>query len=388
MQVGKERKSMKRGKLCSQRSSRRVQYPSRHPLCLLCKSLWLCAVFADRKGMERKIPDKVAEKKQVVMMSATLTKEVLDLAKKMIPKAEIMDLNSEMSLPDGIEHIAFEVSRRRKQALLFYLIRRSGKTSLKGKQAIIFVRTIQRADRLAERLNEAGFKSVSIHSDLSAAKRDSVIEQFKSKDIKFLIATEVLARGIDIPELPYVINFDVPTAAQDFIHRVGRTARAGAEGVALTFVSKESQIIPIGDKVTELNEMNLIQKIEKLMGQPVRFSKVPGPWKDAPIADPISEKEENLKQLRLAELYYKDLRKEGATRKEAAMEVEDKQFDEHSLLDFEEGRFEDVIKEFDTLRAKKSGAIGPEKKTRLKRLTPKKTYSRKGRKTGVEDFDI
>jgi len=299
----------------------------------------------------------------------------------------------------SVEHLCFEVSARRKQALLLYLIRRKGKTSLQEKQALIFTRTRQRADRLAEALRHFGFEATSIHKGLSMCKRKAVIDEFKNSTIQFLIATDVMSRGIDIPFLPFVINFDTPTNPEDYIHRLGRTGRAERTGMAITFVSKKPMILSVGHQVVELNEQHLIKNIEKLLQTSIRIGKVPGPWKDTD-QDAVSDvpKEENIecdtvisnkKLLQAKEEKVKLLLERirsgknsfmvrSKMRKRLKEELKcqamgiHKEPAEISLRNFKEGRYEDVINSFDFKKAVKGGVKIPIPKKLRRMMSGKK----------------
>jgi ATP-dependent RNA helicase RhlE len=135
-----------------------------------------------------------------------------------------------ISLTSLVKQYFFEVSRQRKYALLLYFLRRNGKKNLRNKRVLVFARTQQRAERLAEALNNDKFIAASLHSEYSPAQREKIVEDFKSGAVQILVATDVMARGMDIPQLDSVVNYDVPHSSEDYVHRVGRTGRAGATG--------------------------------------------------------------------------------------------------------------------------------------------------------------
>src|SRR5690606_37191145 len=142
---------------------------------------------------------------------------------------------------------------RKKYRLLVYLLKRRAK--MRDKQGLVFVRTKQRANRLRDNLVRDGFKAEAIHSDKSPSFRTQAIEKFRNKEIQVMVATDVLARGIDIEDLPFVVNFDIPAQPEDYVHRVGRTGRAGKEGTSVSFVSVMPQIINVGHRNVEINEV-------------------------------------------------------------------------------------------------------------------------------------
>ncbi|PRP81329.1 hypothetical protein PROFUN_04564 [Planoprotostelium fungivorum] len=306
------------------------------------------------------------KKKQILMYSATLTDKVEDMIKKLAPEADIVDLNESKSVAEGVEHIAFHVTPRRKQALLLYLIRRTGNVSLRDKQAIIFCRTRQRADRLAESIEAAGFKSASVHKEHSPSEREKRMERFKQNEIQFIVSTEVLARGIDVPSLPYVINFDVPVTAEDYVHRVGRTGRAGKKGRAITFVSKATQILTVGNRTTELDEKALVEKIEDFMNNQIRVLKVPGPWADVPKSgeeeaevDINSATAQKMAESRIRELVVNKIREKSTDKTEFLKKVRKlKVYNDTTLRDFPEGRYEDVVNKLDYERVGSAEVMG------------------------------
>ena len=178
----------------------------------------------------------------------------------------------------------YSVSPMRKLGLLSYFLYRRGNVSLNDKSIIIFVRTKDRGERVSAYLQENKFSACYIHSDLNPAKRHAFLEEFRNGHLKILVSTDLLARGIDLPDVDAVVNLDLPLLPEDYLHRVGRTGRAGKQGVALTFVSTHSQVMKVGSKEVLRNEEDLLEKIEGLLGDQKlqRRDKVPGPWVDAP----------------------------------------------------------------------------------------------------------
>jgi len=175
----------------------------------------------------------------------------------------------------------YEVSPVRKLALLTYFLHRQGSVSLKGKKVIVFVRTKERGERVSEFLREHKFRACYLHSESLPAKRKAYLEEFRNGHIQILVATDILSRGIDLPEVDAVVNLDLPTLPEDYIHRIGRTGRAGQKGLALTFVSTHAQVLTIGTQEVLRNEEDMIGKIEALLGDKLQVRpKVPGPWVD------------------------------------------------------------------------------------------------------------
>jgi ATP-dependent RNA helicase DeaD len=142
-------------------------------------------------------------------------------------------VDSELSTVDTVTQIYFEVAQRDKAAGLRELIERE----LKGR-TLIFCKMKRGVDRLAEDLDRRGVRVGALHGDMDQRRRDRVVERFRDGDLDVLIATNVAARGLDIPEITHVVNFDVPQNAEEYVHRIGRTGRAGREGKAITFVGE------------------------------------------------------------------------------------------------------------------------------------------------------
>lgn len=300
---------------------------------------------------------------QTLLYTATLVPKVQEFIKALVPNHFLCNLNKEIDSAKEVEHLLFLVTARKKHALLKYLCKRKGKLSLKDKQALIFCRTRQRVERLAAQLSEEdGLNAKSIHKGLSISKRETIIEEFREGKIQLLVATDVMARGIDIPYLPFVINYDVPNIPEDYIHRIGRTGRAGNTGMALTFVSKEPQIIEIGKNLTEINELQYIFSIERLLKKRIRIGKVPGPWKDEGNEDPSTnfqeKKLEKLKELKTKKVKQGDKKFLNKSKKKGMSE-------KTSLRIFEEGRYENIIQKFEVKRALNRGAVSHGKKKRI-----------------------
>ena len=194
---------------------------------------------------------------QTILMSATLNDDVERLIAKHIGEHERILIESKSLTVDEVEQVFYYVDPRRKQDLIFALIE-----ELKPECGIVFVRTRFSTDRLAHRLKQKGFDCHEIHSGLQQRKRESILREFREGKFPLLIATDVAARGLDIDGVTHVINFDVPTVAEDYVHRVGRTARMGRKGHAVTFVTTDD-----GPMLTE---------IEKMINREIRQESYPG----------------------------------------------------------------------------------------------------------------
>jgi ATP-dependent RNA helicase RhlE len=190
----------------------------------------------------------VPTKRQTLLFSATMPPPIAALTREMLRNPLLIDLGRRSLPATGITQAVYPVVQDLKKDLLLALLER-GEMS----QALVFTRTKHRANRLAEQLVKRGVKAERIHGNRSQAQRTAALAGFKNGQYKVLVATDIAARGIDIEALGHVVNFDVPQAPDDYIHRVGRTARAGEIGEAFTFVAPDER----GD----------LQAIEKAIGK-------------------------------------------------------------------------------------------------------------------------
>ncbi|HCR37821.1 MAG TPA: DEAD/DEAH box helicase, partial [Opitutae bacterium] len=175
----------------------------------------------------------IAKHRQVLMFSATLPKQILRLAQKYLKDPQHIAIEPKISIQGNIDHKAVRLADEEKYGrLLDELSEREG-------SVIIFVKTKRGADVLAKRLTKKHHEANAIHGDLRQNKRDRVLRAFRNEKYRILVATDVAARGLDIPHVRHVINYDVPTCPEDYIHRIGRTARAGATGAALCFITPQ-----------------------------------------------------------------------------------------------------------------------------------------------------
>ena len=186
----------------------------------------------DIKRILRHIPSR----RQTLFFSATMPKEIATLASEMLRNPVTIALQRQAAPAAGITQAAYPVPQPLKAALLVELIRRGIMT-----QALVFTRTKHRADRVADSLVRSGINAARIHGNRSQAQRTQALAGFKDGRYPVLVATNIAARGIDVEALSHVINFDVPAAAEDYIHRVGRTGRADLTGEAFTFVSPDEE---------------------------------------------------------------------------------------------------------------------------------------------------
>ncbi|HMG16789.1 MAG TPA: DEAD/DEAH box helicase [Saprospiraceae bacterium] len=210
------------------------------------------------------------KERQTLMFSATMPHKIRELAKRVQKNPE--QINIALSKPaEGILQGAYVVNNSQKIPLL--------KTLLQGKKIdsiLIFASTKDKVKILERELKALKFNVSAIHSDLEQERRNEVLREFKNKQLQILVATDILSRGIDIDSIGLVINYDVPGDAEDYIHRVGRTARAASTGVALTFINIEDQ--------------GKFKKIEELIGDPVKKIPLPPGMGDGPEYNPEKNK--------------------------------------------------------------------------------------------------
>jgi ATP-dependent RNA helicase RhlE len=182
--------------------------------------------------------------RQTLLFSATMPREIVDLSREILRDPERIRVGhaKRSPVPIGITHAIFPVPAHRKTALLAVLLRRGGVT-----QALVFTRTKHRADRLKRALDTHGFEAGVMHGDRSQGQREKTLGAFRQGRVKILVATDVAARGLDVEGISHVVNFDFPKTPEDYMHRVGRTARAEAKGDAFALVSPEEmkEVAPV-----------------------------------------------------------------------------------------------------------------------------------------------
>ena len=221
----------------------------------------------------KKIANLLPDRRQNLMFTATFSDSFRSLAMNLAEKAIEISVTNDNETGENINHYIHPVDKSRKAELLIELIK-----TKKWDQALVFTRTKHGADRLQKQLDEVNINSKAIHGNKTQNNRMKALEAFKNNKIQILVATDVAARGIDIKRMSQVINFDVPTVAKDYVHRIGRTGRGGDMGEAITLVSAD--------------EFRLLRDIEKLINKKLERVEIEGfePEHVVPIKDKPNKK--------------------------------------------------------------------------------------------------
>jgi ATP-dependent RNA helicase RhlE len=195
----------------------------------------------------KRIISLLPSKTQNLLFSATFSKDIKKLATEFLYQPAIVEVSPENSTVDKINQKIYRVAKDKKTGLIIKLISEGN-----WKQVLVFTRTKHGANRLCKKMISAGISAAAIHGNKTQGARTKALAGFKSNSIRVLVATDIAARGLDIPLLPHVINFEIPNISEDYVHRIGRTGRAGASGEALSLVSAD--------------ETSYLKSIEKLVG--------------------------------------------------------------------------------------------------------------------------
>ncbi len=204
------------------------------------------------------ISDRCPKNRQTLLFSATIDKKILQISQKLQNNPQQVKIESENLANDNIDQKVFYTdSFSHKLKLLDHFLEKES-----FEQAIVFTATKRQASELAFSLQEKGKRAEALHGDMNQRQRSRVVEKLRKRQVQILVATDVAARGIDIPTLNVVINVDLPFKAEDYVHRIGRTGRAGAKGDAITFASRQDR--------------QMLEKIERLLGKPIVVDVVTG----------------------------------------------------------------------------------------------------------------
>lgn len=205
----------------------------------------------------KKIIDLIPTKRQSLLFSATFSKEIRKLAQSMLRNPISVEATPENTTVEKIEQKVIFVDKGQKPNLVTKLIKEGD-----WKQVLIFMRTKHGANKLGKKLTKSGLSAAEIHGNKTQGARTKALAGFKDGSVRVLVATDIAARGLDIPLLPHVINFELPNIPEDYVHRIGRTGRAGASGEAVSLVS--------------IDEIEYLNGIEKLIEQKIPTETIPG----------------------------------------------------------------------------------------------------------------
>ena len=176
------------------------------------------------------------KKRQNLLFSATFSDEIKKLADQMLNKPELIEVARRNAASELVTHSLYKLPQDQKRSMLTHIVR-----SRNAEQVLVFMRTKHGASRLARQLEKDGLNATAIHGDKSQSQRIEALDGFKDNKVQVLVATDVAARGLDITDLPLVVNYELPHVAEDYIHRIGRTGRAGASGEAISLVAPDEE---------------------------------------------------------------------------------------------------------------------------------------------------
>ena len=243
----------------------------------------------------KKILKILPEKRQTLFFSATMPDNIIALSREMLTNPEKVEVARKSSVVDTIEQYVYFTNREKKIDLLHHIL-----LDIPEDQVLVFARTKHGADKLVRKLKKLKHKAEAIHGDKSQNSRQRALKSFKEDRTKILIATDIAARGIDISQLKYVINFDVPNVPETYVHRIGRSGRAGEEGTAIS--------------ISEPEENVFIRDIERLTKKKItRVEDHPYPQTDKPMTA-AEKKEANKEKQRRKQEFIERRRKEKNSR--------------------------------------------------------------------------
>ena len=218
----------------------------------------------------RKLLAVLPKQRQTLFFSATFSNEIKKLANDLLNSPALIEVARHNTASESVTQVIHPVDKNRKRELLSFLI-----GSNNWKQVLVFNRTKHGSNRLAEQLTTDGIPSAAIHGNKSQGARTKALADFKSGKVRVLVATDIAARGLDIDQLPHVVNYDLPNVAEDYVHRIGRTGRAGNEGEAMSLVC--------------VDELGLLRDIERLIKRDIPKVVIDGYTPDPSIkAEPIN----------------------------------------------------------------------------------------------------
>jgi len=222
----------------------------------------------------KKVLKMIPAKRQNLLFSATFSKEIKKLASSFLHNPVMVEATPENTTAEKVDQLIYKTDKSKKTDLVIKLISEGD-----WQQVLIFTRTKHGANKLAQKLDKAGISSAAIHGNKSQGARTKALAGFKSGKVRVLVATDIAARGLDIPLLPHVINYELPNIPEDYVHRIGRTGRAGASGEAISIVS--------------VDEFEYVKNIEKLLGERLEQETIEGFEVTEKLKDVLEKKAEN-----------------------------------------------------------------------------------------------
>ena len=234
------------------------------------------------------ILDLIPVERRTMLFSATYTREIRDLAGRMLRDPEHIEVTPKTTAAEPVVQKVHLVDRSNKRALLTHLITRERWT-----RVLVFTRTKHGANKLTEKLAAQRINAAALHGNKSQSFRTRTLKAFKNGEIRILVATDVAARGLNISNLPYVVNYDMPSIPEDYVHRIGRTGRAGVSGIAVSLVSDD--------------EKPYLQAIEKLLKQKIPVEEVDGYTVDSDVPDFVLFRPNNPQSEKKADKAIKEL---------------------------------------------------------------------------------
>lgn len=239
----------------------------------------------------RKLLKLLPEKRQSLFFSATMPQNIVELSRKILKNPKKIEVSPVSSTAEKIQQYLYYTNKANKNNLLLHILQNQ-----KIEQVLLFSRTKHGADRIVRNLKKQKIKAAAIHGDKAQNQRQKALQQFKDGQVSVLVATDIAARGIDIDKLQYVINYDIPNIAETYVHRIGRTGRAGEDGIAIS--------------ICEPEENAYIKDIEKLIKQKINLVRDnPFPQTDKPMTEKEKKEWEKEKQRKKQEFFANRKRK-------------------------------------------------------------------------------
>jgi len=223
----------------------------------------------------KKVLTLVPAKRQTLLFSATFSKDIKKLAGGFLTNPVLVEATPENTTAEKVNQKIYHVDKVKKRAIIIQMIKEGD-----WQQTLVFTRTKHGANKLCEKMQKSGITAAAIHGNKTQGARTKALAGFKAGEIRVLVATDIAARGIDIPLLPHVVNFELPNVPEDYVHRIGRTGRAGANGIAISLVSHDEAVY--------------LRDIEKLLKQKIPTGIIEGfEQGEAPAEDPNAKRPQN-----------------------------------------------------------------------------------------------